>query len=196
MDITPYIVTGISLVASVSAAIISSITNKKNSEKALDEQRIQNDKLLKSNLIVKERIQRIHEIRNLTSEYLSTASRINSIIFFLVAAIENESKEEYRKLIDEFIEVRNKTNELHFKVRLYFNGEQNEKKIVPLIEDIQKNYVDFIQYENEIGEEQFINPSYINEFEHTDSTYMGVLTSEFSDYLSNEWNLVNEELEK
>ncbi|EHK2906845.1 hypothetical protein J7H74_002342, partial [Enterococcus faecium] len=81
----------------VIAAIISAVV----SIVVLAGQKKQNKKLIKANVIVQQRIEWIGKVRELTAEYIAEISKINSILYFLLKAVDADNEEEYRKIMNE-----------------------------------------------------------------------------------------------
>jgi hypothetical protein len=171
----------------VLAAIISALV----SMVVLAGQRKQNKKLIKANVIVQQRIEWMGKVRELTAEYITEISKINSILYFLLNAVDAENKDEYKKIMNEFIQVRNNSNDLYLRLCLYFNNEEEHSNLINLMKDFQIELIKFIEHEKK---SEGLNPSYIYEFApNTDGLQM-IMINEIRKYLKDEWERVKEEV--
>ncbi|EMF0307639.1 hypothetical protein [Enterococcus hirae] len=156
----------------------------------LIQQRKQNKKMIQLNIIISERIEWIHEVRNLAAEYITEISKVNTILYFLTSAIDS-SDHEYKKLMKEFIQVRNKSSELYQRLTLYFNNENEHSKLIAPMRDFQVNLTRLIQREKEYGS---LNPSYINEYAFDTDNLQDIISEEIRKYLKAEWERVKKEM--
>lgn len=170
----------------VIAAVISAVANIC----VLIQQRKQNKKMIQLNIIISERIEWIHEVRNLAAEYITEISKVNTILYFLTEAIDS-SDQDYAKFMKEFIQVRNKSNELYQRLTLYFNNENEHSKLIGPMRDFQSNLTILIQRENEYGG---LNPSYVAEYAFDTDELQEIISVEIRKYLKAEWERIKKEI--
>ena len=143
----------------------------------------QNKKMLNANVIVAHRLSWMKDVRKLSGDYVAEASKINAICYFLIKSIDNND-EEYKKLIDEFIEVRDNLYELYFNLLLYFSDDNKYREVIGYMDDFQKKITEIIQYEKD---NEGLNPSYISESELDTNLLQSNIVKEIRNHLENEW---------
>lgn len=173
-------------IGAIVAALISTIANIF----VLVKQKKQNEKMIILNVIISERIEWIHEVRKLTAEYITEISKINSILYFLTDAIDR-SDQDYKKLMNEFVQVRNKSNELFLKLSLYFNNEGEHSKLIGPMKEFQGQLIKLIQYEKE---NERLNPSYISEYAFDTDNLQIIISDEIRKYLKDEGDRVKKDI--
>lgn len=171
----------------VIAAIISAVV----SIVVLAGQKKQNKKLIKANVIVQQRIEWIGKVRELTAEYIAEISKINSILYFLLKSVDADNEEEYRKIMNEFIQIRNKSNVLFLRLCLYLNNEEEHSDLINLMREFQRELIKLIQYEKE---NEMLNPSYISEYSFDTDILQTNIVGKIRNYLKIEWERVKEEV--
>lgn len=171
----------------VLAAIISAVV----SMVVLAGQRKQSKKLIKANVIVQQRIEWMGKVRELTAEYITEISKINTILYFLLNAVHAQNEDEYNKIMNEFVQVRNNSNEIFLRLCLYFSNEEEHSYLINLMKEFQIKLIEFIEYEKK---SEGLNPSYISDFApNTDGLQM-IIVKEIRKYLKDEWEGVKKEV--
>ncbi|EMF0328892.1 hypothetical protein KGC94_002274 [Enterococcus faecium] len=93
--------------------------------------------------------------------------------------------------MNEFVQVRNKSNELFLKLSLYFNNEGEHSKLIGPMKEFQGQLIKLIQYEKE---NERLNPSYISEYAFDTDNLQIIISDEIRKYLKDEWDRVKKDI--